>query len=223
MKRSEINTIIDEAAGFMKKCGFILPPYAFWTVDDWLANRDSCKEITAVKMGWDITDYGLGRFNECGLVLFTLRNGIPTDPSSKPYAEKIMIIRQNQIAPMHYHNSKVEDIINRSGAVLAIELYNHTPDDRLASTDITVYSEARHYNQKAAHFVKLAPGESITLPQGQYHRFWGDGGDVLVGEVSTINDDNTDNVFYEKVGRFPDIIEDKDPKYLLVCDYAKFL
>ncbi|MBN2436768.1 MAG: D-lyxose/D-mannose family sugar isomerase [Spirochaetes bacterium] len=223
MKRSQINTIINDAAKFMKSNGFNLPPYAFWTIDDWRANKESCKEITSVMMGWDITDYGLGRFNECGLVLFTLRNGIPSDKTSKPYAEKIMISRQNQIAPMHYHNNKVEDIINRSGATLAIELYNHTPDNELADTDVTVNSDGRLYNRKAGHIVKLAPGESITLPQGQYHKFWGYGGDVLVGEVSTINDDNTDNVFFEKVGRFPEIEEDEEPQYLLVCDYDKFI
>ena len=58
-----------------------------------------------------------------------------------------------------------------------------------------------------------------------YHRFYGEEGKgkVLVGEVSTVNDDSTDNCFYEKVGRFPVIEEDEQPLYLLVSDYEKFL
>jgi len=42
-------------------------------------------------------------------------------------------------------------------------------------------------------------------------------GAVLLGEVSQCNDDNTDNRFYEKVGRFPAIEED-EPPYRLLCD-----
>ena len=42
-------------------------------------------------------------------------------------------------------------------------------------------------------------------------------GDVLIGEVSMCNDDNTDNRFYESVGRFPEIEED-EPPYRLLCN-----
>ena len=34
---------------------------------------------------------------------------------------------------------------------------------------------------------------------GVYHAFWGEGDDVLIGEVSTVNDDNTDNYFLEQL------------------------
>ncbi len=68
----------------------------------------------------------------------------------------------------------------------------------------------------------LEPGESITLPTRQYHKFWGEGSRVLVGEVSNVNDDNIDNRFYEPVGRFPDIEEDEEPLYLLCNDYGKY-
>ena len=67
----------------------------------------------------------------------------------------------------------------------------------------------------------LQPGESRTLPQGLYHRFWGQKGHgpVLVMEVSMCNDDNTDNNFYDKVGRFPAIEEDEAPLYYLCNEY----
>ena len=67
--------------------------------------------------------------------------------------------------------------------------------------------------------IHLAPGESVTLLPLVYHAFWGEGGDVLIGEVSTVNDDNTDNYFFEKLGRFPTIDEDEPKHRLLVKDY----
>jgi D-lyxose ketol-isomerase len=39
------------------------------------------------------------------------------------------------------------------------------------------------------HTVLLNTGESITLPTGLYHEFWGVDSPVLVGEVSKVNDD----------------------------------
>ena len=62
---------------------------------------------------------------------------------------------------------------------------------------------------------------SITLPQRQYHAFWAERGhgSVLIGEVSMVNDDNTDNRFYETQGRFPTIEEDEPPLYLLCNEY----
>ena len=71
--------------------------------------------------------------------------------------------------------------------------------------------------------LRLAPGESVILMPGDWHAFWGEGGDVLIGEVSTVNDDNTDNVFRETIGRFSQIEEDELPRHLLVCDYEKWL
>ena len=68
----------------------------------------------------------------------------------------------------------------------------------------------------------LEPGESITLVPRCYHTFWGEGGRVLVGEVSLVNDDYADNRFFEPVGRFPDVEEDEPPLYLLVNDYRRY-
>jgi len=62
-----------------------------------------------------------------------------------------------------------------------------------------------------------------TIPPRLYHRFWADGGRVLAGEVSLVNDDQADNRFYEPNGRFPTIEEDEPPLYLLCSDYARYL
>jgi D-lyxose ketol-isomerase len=76
---------------------------------------------------------------------------------------------------------------------------------------------------KPGQKLKLKPGESVTLMPGDWHAFWGEGGDVLIGEVSTVNDDLTDNIFREKIGRFAQIEEDVAPTHLLVSDYEAWL
>jgi D-lyxose ketol-isomerase len=138
------------------------------------------------------------------------------------YAEKLLVADVDQITPMHFHWSKTEDIINRGGGKLAIQLYNATEDEKLADTDVTVNMDGVKRTFKAGDIVLLQPGESITLVPYCYHKFWAEEGRVLIGEVSTVNDDDADNCFYKKVGRFPEIEEDEPPLYLLVNDYEKY-
>ncbi|MGB6228561.1 MAG: D-lyxose/D-mannose family sugar isomerase [Litorimonas sp.] len=47
-----------------------------------------------------------------------------------------------------------------------------------------------------------------------------EGGDALIGEVSTMNDVETDNVFRDLIGWFTDVEEDAVPLRLLVSDYG---
>lgn len=225
MKRSEINRIIREADAFIKSHHFHLPPFAYWTPDDWRQKGPEVSEIADGMLGWDITDFGQGRYDEFGLFLFTIRNGSLDDLKrgrGKLYAEKLLISDVDQITPFHFHWDKTEDIINRGGGKLAIQLYNSTEDGGLADTDIAVSMDGVQYAFPAGHTVELAPGESITLPTGLYHKFWATGERVLVGEVSMVNDDNTDNRFLDPIGRFPDIEEDEAPLYLLVGDYQTY-
>jgi hypothetical protein len=67
--------------------------------------------------------------------------------------------------------------------------------------------------------VDLSPGESITLPPRLYHEFWAERASVLIGEVSAVNDDTTDNRFAEPVGRFPEIEEDEPILHYLCNEY----
>ena len=90
MKRSRINEIMLSADAFIRSCGFILPPFAYWTPEDWRKKGPEVAEIPNNALGWDITDFGTGEFDKSGLFLFTVRNGNPARPESKPYAEKIM-------------------------------------------------------------------------------------------------------------------------------------
>ncbi len=225
MKRSEINEIMRRADAFIRKHGFHLPPFAYWSPAEWTTKGEEVREIVECELGWDITDFGRGDYGTYGLFLFTVRNGRPENlrtMQGKLYAEKIMIVDVDQITPTHFHWSKTEDIINRGGGKLVIQLYNSTPDEGLADTDVVVSLDGVRRIVKAGGTVVLSPGESITLPGYLYHRFWGAESRVLMGEVSLVNDDNADNRFYEPVGRFPQIEEDEPPLYLLTKDYARY-
>ena len=224
MKRSEINRIIRENSEFIKKMGFHLPPFAFFTKEMWERCGHEYDEIRNHMLGWDITDYGHGDFAKIGLFLFTLRNGSLSEPDcKKTYAEKLLISDENQYSPMHFHFHKMEDIINRGGGNLIVEVYNSTEDEKLADTDVNVTIDGCVRTVPAGTKLCLLPGESITLPQRQYHAFWAERGHgkVLIGEVSMVNDDNTDNRFYEPQGRFPKIEEDEEPLYPLCNEYPK--
>ena len=224
MKRSEINRILKNVKTFLAEKQFMLPPWAYWSIDDWGKNKDTATEVIKNMLGWDITDFGSDDFHKCGLFLFTLRNG-KINVDKKPYAEKIMIVEEEQETPMHYHWSKMEDIINRGGGNLVIELYNATADSKLDETPVNFKTDGIARTVPAGGKVVLSPGESICLEPGMYHRFYGEKGKgkVLVGEVSMVNDDNKDNCFYETIGRFPVIEEDEQAVHLLVSDYRKFI
>ena len=104
-----------------------------------------------------------------------------------------------------------------------VQVYNSTENGEFAGTPVHIFQDGRNYTVKAGSVILLTQGESITLPIGQYHMFWGakGSGKVLLGEVSKVNDDRADNRFDEKVGRFPVIEEDEMPLYLLSNEYPK--
>jgi D-lyxose ketol-isomerase len=224
MKRSEINNLIICAEDFFKKMSFHLPPWAFRKPEEWKGQYRNCTEIIDNMLGWDLTDFGFGNFTKCGLILFTIRNG-NFGKDKKPYAEKIMIVEELQETPMHFHWSKMEDIINRGGGNLVIELYNSDEKGLFTRKPVNVSIDGIRKKVEAGASVVLTPGESICLEQGIYHKFFGESGKgkVLVGEVSAVNDDTSDNRFYQPVGRFPEIIEDEQPVHLLASDYLKYI
>jgi D-lyxose ketol-isomerase len=227
MKRSRINQIMAEADEMIRRHGFVLPPFAYWTPEEFKARKQSAANLIAARCGWDITDYGAGRFDEMGLFLFTLRNGRLADlkrGGGMCYAEKLLISRKDQLSPMHRHVVKAEDIINRGGATLVVELFGSDDNGNFAGDrGGTVWCDGMRRDFKPGEKLKFSPGESVTLMPGDWHAFWGEGGDVLIGEVSTVNDDETDNIFREPIGRFANIEEDEAPVHLLVSDYRNWL
>lgn len=222
MKRSQINSIMKESIDFIDSMNFRLPKFAYWTPGEWAEAGHEADEIRDNMLGWDITDYGHGRYDEVGLFLFTIRNGNQKNPKyKKPYAEKLLISKENQVCPNHFHWSKMEDIINRGGGNLIIQLWNATDDDQLDTTDVHVSVDGVVTTVPAGGKLCLVPGQSITLTPRLYHAFWAEQGHgtCLIGEVSMVNDDNIDNRFYEEQGRFPTIEEDVAPLYLLCNEY----
>lgn len=221
MKRSEINEIIRYMEKLAKDNGFHLPPFCNWTPEEWKTKGHEYDEIRDNMLGWDITDYGLGDWEKVGFALVTIRNGNQNNPKyKKVYAEKLLMLKEGQHSPMHFHWIKSEDIINRGGGTLIIHMYNDK-DGELDTSDVLINADGRSYTAPAGTGVELKPGESITIWPHQYHDFdiMPGTGDVLIGEVSMCNDDNTDNRFYEDMGRFPEIEEDEAPYRLLCFEY----
>lgn len=223
MKRSSINRYIAEASSLFAGCRFSLPSYANWSPEEWQRHGSEADEIRKCRLGWDITDFNSGHFDSLGLTLFTLRNGGSlTAGSSKIYAEKIMLVRQNQVTPFHFHASKTEDIINRGGkgeGRLSLQLYNANEDGGFSDSPVCFSCDGIRHKAEPGHTVILGPGESITLTPYLYHTFHAIDGHALIGEVSSVNNDDTDNYFKDPLPRYPQVLEDEPPLRLLCTEY----
>jgi len=226
MQRSTINEIISESEAFIRSNGVHLPPFAHLQPDALKEHVLTAPSIRERFLGWDITDYGEGRFQELGLFLFTTRNGLQSNIERGRgilYAEKVMISDENQLSPMHRHITKTEDIINRGGGDLVLELFTDQDGAISQELPVNVVSDGREITLQGGEHLRLRPGESVTLEPNIWHAFWGEGGKVLIVEVSNVNDDRTDNIFREPIGRFSQVIENEAPARLLVSDYDTWL
>jgi D-lyxose ketol-isomerase len=213
MLRSEVDALIDDALDRFDRQGLFLPPWARFSPADWAARPAQARFCATHQMGWDVTDFGSGDFTARGLLLLCTRNGIQGRPGERPYAEKLMVVRDGQETPFHFHAVKSEDIINRGGGDLVVEVTRVTGGVETAEAEeVLIDGDMRRLPPRSP--VILSPGESITLMPGQMHRFYGRG-NVLVGEVSQTNDDNGDNFFLDPVGRFAAIVEDRPPRHPL--------
>jgi D-lyxose ketol-isomerase len=212
MQRSEVNRLQREALALFAGHRFALPPFATWSEAEWRENPETAAYCRKHQMGWDITDFGSGDFPRRGLVIFCVRNGQQGVDAERPYAEKLLVVEEDQETPFHLHRIKMEDIIVRGGGNLILELHNFA-EGALGRTPVTVIVDGTRRVLDAGARLRLRPGESVTLTRNLWHRFYGETGKgtVFVGEVSQVNDDLTDNYFYEKIGRFAGIEED-EPK-----------
>jgi len=189
MKRSEINSAYVDASAAFKKNGWNLPPNA----------------------KWDITAFGLGRFDEIGLTLVNLAE----EPE---YCEKLMYARENQVTPLHTHRVKKEDIICRNGR-LAVELWTDVPSDAIKGQQGQVQKNGEISSYTNGEALVLEAGDRVTLTPGIYHSFWPVDGECVIGEVSTANDDANDNIFIDpNIGRFPTIEEDEAARIRLLSE-----
>lgn len=225
MKRSEINHHIRAAKELFDSIGFKLPAFAFFTPEEWQNLGEEADEIRDNSLGWDVTDYGRDNFLKMGLLLFTIRNGNYKKAKKYPksYAEKIMIVLEGQLSPMHFHWKKREDIINRGGGNLQLRLFEAGNKEELSNSTFAVSIDGMRRNCQPGDIVTLTPGESICLEPYIYHEFYAEKGTgaVVIGEVSDVNDDDNDNRFLDPIGRFPKIEEDEPPLHLLCNEYPR--
>ncbi len=190
MKRSAINRAYRDALACFSFHRWALPP----------------------RPRWDITDFGLGDFERCGLTLVNLA----TEPE---YCEKLMFAREGQVTPCHAHARKKEDIICRSGE-LTLRLWPDKPEPGAPMPErFTARIDGEPAEVRTGAPVVLAPGSRVTLAPGVWHMFVPTGGECIIGEVSTANDDIGDNFFIDPlIGRFPGIEEDEPPAVRLVSE-----
>ncbi len=187
LKRSVINKTLEEATAAFSEHHWNLPP----------------------RPRWDITDFGLGAFRDFGLTLINLAE----EPE---YCEKLMFAYENQRTPAHTHARKKEDIICRNGC-LSLRLWPARPGDAGARERFEVPVNGEAVAVQGGGILTLEAGSRITLVPGIYHEFWPAGGDCIIGEVSTANDDANDNFFVdERIGRFPGIEEDAPVEVKLI-------
>jgi len=189
MKRSVINAAYREALAVFHRTGWALPLHP----------------------RWDVTDCGSGDFDRCGLVLVNLAE----EPE---YSEKLIYMRLGQTIPAHTHHKKKEDIICRRGELM-MELWAGSPAAGRTGTPIKVKRSGEWVSVVSGRPFKLVAGERVTLLPGIYHSFGPTQPDTIIGEVSTANDDTSDNVFADSsVARFPLIEEDEPAAVRLVSD-----
>jgi D-lyxose ketol-isomerase len=225
LKRSQINASIRLAMDTFSKAGISLPPFAFWTVEDWKNKGPEVDEIRRARLGWDVTDFGSGEFEKIGRTLFTLRNGSTADASlPKPYAEKLILDPEGQRAPAHFHRSKIEDIINRSGGNVLVQLTKATPQNTRSADSFTVQVDGTTIHAMPGHIVRLHPGQSVCIPPRTIHQFWGEEGTGMTvsSEVSSLCDDTNDNFFLTPSVRYPQLDEDESAEFYLCNEYHPY-
>ncbi len=188
MKRSEINQLVTDGTSCFQHYGWVLPPHPHW----------------------DVTDFGLGDWRSCGLVLVNLAD-------QPEYCEKLMYAKEGMTTPAHSHRKKKEDIIARNG-VLRVQVWEGHPEDSFGKV-VSVLVNGVHQSLESGSFVDLHSGWRITLNPGTYHEFVPLSPECIIGEVSTANDDLTDNIFVDsEVGRYPMVLEDEAPIVRLLSD-----
>lgn len=206
MRRSEINAAIREAEALVAEYRWLLPDWADYDEAAYAAEPDLARYNASRQLGWDVTDFGSGDFAAKGLTLFCVRNGVQGDPTTVPYAEKLLFVREGQVTPYHSHRIKMEDIMVRGGGNLMVSF---TRDGSFADDPVRV--DGRVVADPYGAPIRLRPGQGITVPRGMKHSFWGEPGTgtAFCAEISQCNDDLTDNYFLDPIGRFSTIEEDE--------------
>jgi D-lyxose ketol-isomerase len=168
MKRSEINHALKAALRCFKAAGWALPPHP----------------------RWDVTDCGLGRFAEIGLVLVNLAD-------HPEYCEKLMYAKRHQVLPLHTHRRKKEDIICRAGR-LAIELWKGHPKRTRKGSRFSLLRNGEPIKVRSGETIVLQAGERVTIDDAHDNFFV----DPRIGRFPQIEEDERPfaHLLWEKPG-----------------------
>jgi D-lyxose ketol-isomerase len=226
MKRSFMDARIEAMLTMCERCGARLPPFALWREEDYRADPAAAARIFEGGLGWSVVEFQPDQFAELGLTLFTLRMADWRQLShgrGRLYAEKALLVEAGQRTPHHYHIVKSEDIINRGGAKLVVELFKVDRGGAPLKEKLRVLKDVKSLELSPGAHVTLEPGESLTLEPFVAHAFWAEGGATLGGEVSLANDDRTDNYFLSALPPPAPVDEDAPRRYVTVRDLPKLV
>jgi len=109
---------------------------------------------------------------------------------------------------------------------MELHLWNADPETgKELDTGVNVYMDGIRKTFKAGEAILVYQGQSVTLTPYMAHIFGAKAGtgDLIAGEVSKVNDDNTDNYFIEPVYRFAEIEEDEPVLHPLCNEYDRVL
>jgi D-lyxose ketol-isomerase len=210
MKRSQINAALQAARDLLARCQWDLPEWADWSEAEHAANPAVSACLYAQELGWDVTDFGQGDFEARGVTSFCIRNGEPALLSNQPGCEHLHFVADGQIWPFHAHKAKREEITVRCGGNLMVAFTRHGSFE-----DAPVWIDGSPINDPYSRFIRLSPGQSISIPCGLQHSLWSEpnSGPTLFSETSTSRNDRSDSFFLEEQTRFLPIDEDQ-PKLL---------
>jgi D-lyxose ketol-isomerase len=226
MKRSFVDARIDAMAALCERHGLKLPPFAWWSEDEYRADPGAARRIAQAGLGWNIVEFRPGAYASEGLSVFTLRMGDwrqLANGRGRLYAEKALMAEDGQHTPHHYHIVKTEDIVNRGGARFVVELFKVDRAGAPLKERFRVVKDVKTLDLNPGGRVTLEPGESIVLEPFVAHAFWAEGGAVLAGEVSLVNDDASDNYFLPALPPAATIEEDAAKRHVTVRDHARLV
>jgi len=235
MKRSEINSAIERAIGNAKKNGVALPKWAAWAPAQFDA---SCDGIRHQKLGWKVVDFGVGKFEECGLVILALCSplvdeyGAPLTKAQQvgvrqypvtAFSRKYLFVQAGQTEPHHFHRQKErKEVTVVAGAPVRFELAWGEGDKALSSKDVDVQVDGIWHHLPAGGAVVVNAGETITLPGNLSHiiSVEGGGADSILLETSTANNDRSDNIFPFMTPTSKPVIEDEPARFQLLDEHT---
>lgn len=234
MKRSEIDGAIARAIGNAAKFGVALPKWAGWKPSEFDASADG---IRHQKLGWKVVDFGVGKFQNCGLVILALCSPITDDsgaPVTKPhtagtreypvtgFSRKYLFVQAGQTEPHHFHRQKArKEVTVVAGAAVRFELAWADGDTALSDRDVDVQIDGIWHHLPAGGSIVVAPGETITLPGELSHIISvPEGGeDTIMLETSTANNDSNDNIFPFMTPTSVPVEEDAAARYQLLDEH----